>query len=105
MTARAILYAVLSAVLFGISTPAAKAFLSWTDPTVLAGLLYCGVGVGVALIRRFVRPILSRPGIGEMALRHGDLPWLAGAVIAGGVIGPVLLLVGFSRTDAATALL
>jgi drug/metabolite transporter (DMT)-like permease len=103
MTARAILYAFLSAVLFGISTPAAKVFLGSTDPTVLAGLFYCGAGVGIALIRRFVRPMLSRPGIGEMALRHGDLPWLTGAIIAGGVIGPVLLLVGLSRTDAATA--
>src|SRR5215468_10435180 len=103
MTARAILYVFLSAVLFGISTPAAKVFLGWTDPTVLAGLFYCGAGVGIALIRRFVRPMLSRPGIGEMALRHGDLPWLTGAIIAGGVIGPVLLLVGLSRTDAATA--
>jgi drug/metabolite transporter (DMT)-like permease len=103
MTARAVLYALLSAILFGISTPAAKAFLGWTDPTVLAGLFYCGAGVGIALIRRFVRPMLSRPGIGEIALRHGDLPWLTGAIIAGGVIGPVLLLVGLSRTDAATA--
>jgi len=103
MTARAILYAFLSAVLFGISTPAAKVFLGSTDPTVLAGLFYCGAGVGIALIRRFVRPMLSRPGIGEMALTHGDLPWLTGAIIAGGVIGPVLLLVGLSRTDAATA--
>src|SRR6266849_8982170 len=105
MTARAILYALLSAVLFGISTPAAKAFLGWTDPTVLAGLLYCGSGVGVALIRRFVRPMLSRPGIGEMALRRGDRPWLYGAIIAGGVVRPVLLLDGLTRTDAATALL
>src|SRR5229473_1545063 len=103
MTARAILYALLSAVLFGISTPAAKAFLGSTDPTVLAGLLYCGAGVGVALIRRFVRPMLSPPRIAEMALKRGDLPWLCGAIIAGGVVGPVLLLVGLTRTDAAAA--
>jgi len=103
MTARAILYAFLSAVLFGISTPAAKAFLGSTDPTVLAGLLYCGAGVGVALIRRFVRPMLSPPGIAEKALRRSDLPWLSGAIIVGGVVGPVLLLVGLARTDAATA--
>ncbi len=102
MTTRAILYALISAVLFGISTPAAKAFLGSTDPTVLAGLLYCGAGVGVALIRRFVRPMLSPPGTTEMALRHGDLPWLSGAIIAGGVVGPVLLLVGLAQTNAAT---
>ena len=38
-----------------------------------------------------------------MTLRHSDLPWLSGAIIAGGVVGPVLLLVGLTRTDAATA--
>jgi drug/metabolite transporter (DMT)-like permease len=103
MTTRAILYALLSAVLFGISTPAAKAFLGSIDPVVLAGLLYCGAGVGIAIIRRFVRPMLSPPRIREMALRRHDLPWLAGAIISGGVVGPVLLLVGLARTDAATA--
>jgi drug/metabolite transporter (DMT)-like permease len=103
MTTRAILYALLSAVLFGISTPAAKALLGATDPTVLAGLFYCGAGVGVALIRRFVRPMLSPTRIAELALRHGDLPWLAGAIISGGVVGPVLLLVGLTRTDASAA--
>jgi drug/metabolite transporter (DMT)-like permease len=102
MTARAILYALLSAFLFGISTPAAKAFLGSTDPTVLAGLLYCGAGLGVAFIRRFVRPMLSPPGMGEMALRRGDVPWLSGAIIAGGVVGPLLLLLGLAHTDAAT---
>src|SRR5258708_38630101 len=94
MTTRAILYALLSAVLFGISTPTAKALLGSTDPTVLAGLLYCGAGVGVALIRHFVRPRLSPSGFGEVALKHRDLPWLAGAIIAGGVVGPMLLLAG-----------
>jgi len=36
-----------------------------------------------------------------MALRRGDLPWLAGAIIAGGIVGPVLLMIGLTRTDAA----
>jgi drug/metabolite transporter (DMT)-like permease len=103
MNTRAVLYALLSAVLFGISTPMAKALLGSTDPTVLAGLLYCGAGVGVALIRRLVRPMLTSPGTGEMALKRGDLPLLSGAIAAGGIVGPVLLLVGLTRTDAATA--
>jgi drug/metabolite transporter (DMT)-like permease len=32
-----------------------------------------------------------------------DLPWLAGAVAAGGVLGPVLLMVGLASTSAASA--
>jgi len=48
----AILYALASAALFGISTPAAKALLGAINPFVLAGLLYCGAGIGVAVLRR-----------------------------------------------------
>jgi drug/metabolite transporter (DMT)-like permease len=103
MNTRAIFYALSSAVLFGVSTPTAKALLGSTEPTVLAGLLYCGAGVGVALIRRFARPMLSPSSAEEMALSRGDLPWLAGAIIAGGIVGPVLLMIGLTRTDAAAA--
>ncbi len=103
MNTRAILYALLSAVLFGVSTPTAKALLGSTEPTVLAGLLYCGAGLGVALIRRLARPMLSPSGAEEMVLSRGDLPWLSGAIIAGGIVGPVLLMIGLTRTDAAAA--
>jgi hypothetical protein len=46
MNSNAILVALLSAALFGLSTPFAKLLAGSTDPTVLAGLLYCGAGVG-----------------------------------------------------------
>src|SRR5262245_37344164 len=98
MTTRAILYALLSAILFGVSTPAAKAFLGSTDPMVLARLLYCGAGIGVALIRHLARPMLSLPGMAQIALSRSDLRWLAGAIVAGGVVGPVLLMIGLVRT-------
>ena len=49
MKARAVSYALLSAVLFGASTPAAKALLADVDQR-LAGLLYCGAGLGVSLV-------------------------------------------------------
>jgi hypothetical protein len=52
MNHRAVILALLSAALFGISTPAAKALLGTIDPAILAGLLYCGAGLGVAVLRR-----------------------------------------------------
>jgi len=62
MTTRAILYDMLSAVLFGISTPAAKAL--WLNgPPGPCGIALLRRGSCVALIRRFVRPMLSIPGI------------------------------------------
>lgn len=103
MYARAIFYALLSAALFGASTPTVKALLGSMEPTILAGVLYCGAGLGVAIVRRFARRILSLSGAEEMALSRGDLPWLSGAIIAGGVIGPILLLIGLTSTDAADA--
>ncbi|KAB2912461.1 MAG: EamA family transporter [Hyphomicrobiaceae bacterium] len=104
MPHQAVVLALLSAALFGVSTPAAKALLGAIDPIVLAGLLYCGAGLGIALLRRIGHSLLVvRAGPPEVPLQRADIPWLAGAVAAGGVIGPVLLMAGLARSEAATA--
>ena len=103
MNNRAIVLAILSAALFGLSTPAAKALLGTVDAAVLAGLLYLGAGLGVAALRR-VNAGWRRDGApAEAPLTSQDLPWLAGAIASGGVIGPILLMVGLARTEATTA--
>ena len=88
--------------MFGISTPAANALVGTVDPILLAGLLYCGAGIGVAMLRRLAHAVLP-PAAREQALRRPDIPWLAGAIAAGGVAGPILLMTGLARTDAAAA--
>ena len=103
MNYRAVLLALLSAALFGVSTPAAKALLSVVDPNILAGLFYCGAGIGVALLRRFILPSIVPNAPSEASLGHRDWPWLGGAIAAGGVAGPILLMFGLERTDASTA--
>ena len=103
MNHRAIILALLSAALFGVSTPAAKALLGSIDPPVLAGLLYCGAGIGVAVLRRVVKPLLAPSTAPETPLNAADIPWLAGAIVTGGIVGPVLLMVGLARTNAGTA--
>ena len=103
MNRPAVALALLSAALFGVSTPAAKALLGAIDPTVLAGLLYCGAGLGVAVLRRIAKPLLMPGAPAEARLTPGDAPWLAGAIVAGGIIGPVLLMIGLARTGAAAA--
>lgn len=97
-----VLYALVSAALFGASTPAAKLLLGRLDPFVLAGLLYCGAGIGVALLRRLA-PAATPRAAASAALTRTDAPWVAGAILAGGVIGPLLLMWGLARTDASTA--
>jgi drug/metabolite transporter (DMT)-like permease len=58
-------------------------------------------GIGVAALRRIVPSIVS--GAPEPALSRADLPWLAAAIGAGGILGPLLLMFGLARTEAATA--
>ena len=66
----------------------------------LAGLLYLGSGIGLAALR-IARHMMGRPAA-ETPLRLADLPWLVGVVLAGGVIGPVLLMIGLVHTTAST---
>lgn len=91
--------ALSSAVLFGAATPLSKALLGTIDPQMLAGLFYAGAGLGLGAIH------LSRAGLGipapEAPLRRADLMWLAVIVGFGGVLGPVLLMLGLGRTSAA----
>ena len=103
MNPTAVLYALIAAGLFGLSTPAAKVLVGSTHPVVLAGLLYCGAGIGVALLRKLPWTMFGSSNAPEAALSRADLPWLAGAVVAGGVLGPILLLVGLARTGASSA--
>ncbi|HEY3013295.1 MAG TPA: EamA family transporter [Gemmatimonadales bacterium] len=90
--------ALLAALLFGLSTPIAKVLLRDAEPQILAGLLYLGSGIGLA-----VAWLLRRRRGGEAPLSRRNLPWLAGAIAAGGVLGPVLLLFGLERTPASSA--
>lgn len=94
------LYALLAAALFGLAAPASKMLVGAVDPWLLAGLLYAGSGIGLALYRiaRAIR------GAGTDAhVSRAELPWLVGAIASGGVVGPVLLMVGIARTEASTA--
>ena len=93
-------YALLAALLFGASTPLAKALLRGVPSQVLAGLLYLGSGVGLGvlwLLRRRARHA------SEASLARRDLPWLLGAIGFGGVLAPLLLLGGLTKTPASAA--
>ena len=94
-----ILLALSSAALFGASTPFAKLLLGAVDPWMMAGLLYLGAGVGLAAVH-LSRTILRLPVV-EAPLRRADVPWLALVILFGGMLGPLLLMFGLARTDAA----
>jgi drug/metabolite transporter (DMT)-like permease len=94
--------ALASAVLFGVSAPLAKLILSGgVDAGLLAGLLYLGSGLGLSVVWGVRRASRTEPA--EAPLRAGDAPWLALSVLFGGVLGPLLLMLGLAQTSASSA--
>lgn len=94
--------ALLAALLFGTSAPFGKLLLGEVEPIMLAALLYLGCGCGLLIIKawQFIRKSSMSP---EAKLKKIDLPWLAGATLAGGIIAPIILLFSLRATRAATA--
>jgi drug/metabolite transporter (DMT)-like permease len=91
-------FALAAAVLFGLATPFAKMLVGSIDPVLMAGLLYLGSGGGLLLLRA----IWVNAGR-EAPLSRRDLPFLAAAVIAGGLLGPLLLMWGLRGSAASVA--
>ena len=97
-------FALIAAALFGASTPLAKLLLGDLPPIGLAGLLYLGSGLGLLAVRLATRLWRGTNGPApEAPLAVSDYPWLAGAVIAGGIVAPILLLWGLSGASASGA--
>jgi drug/metabolite transporter (DMT)-like permease len=84
--------ALASGILFGLATPATKPLLNDAGPFTLAGLLYLGaaLAVGGVLLRRKDR----------LAPGSQDKWRLAGSIVLGGILGPVLLLFGLRQAQA-----
>src|SRR5262245_9484689 len=93
------LLALSAALLFGASPPLAKLLLGRTDPVLLAGLLYLGSGGGLAPCRALARSSGAPTGA---PLTRAHVPGFAVAVLAGGVVAPVLLMLGLTTTAAST---
>ncbi len=94
---RPYIYVIGSAILFGLSTPASKLLLKEISPLALAGLLYLGAFLGLAVFS------IGKKIGGAKNERHGsplqkkDWGWLAGATASGGILGPICLLFGLAR--------
>lgn len=91
-----IIAASASALLFGASTPLAKFMLATVSPWLMAGLLYVGSGFSLILFRA----LRSSP---PARLEPGEWRWLAGAILAGGIAAPVLLMCGLKNMPASGA--
>lgn len=92
----------LAACLFGATAPLCKVLLNGVSPLALASLLYLGSGLGLTvwlIARRAARPARRH----SLQLSGKASLTLAGAVLFGGALAPVLFLIGLSRTPASSA--
>lgn len=92
-----ILQALLAALFFGASAPVSKFLLGDISPVFLASFLYLGSGTGIALTK-----LTQRKGT-EAGIQRADVKWLAGAIISGGILAPIVLMVSLQNTPASTA--
>lgn len=84
------------------STPFAKLLLGAIDSWLLAALLYLGSGVGLGIVF-LIRKLRGFDAASDQRLDRAGWLSLAGAIFSGGVVGPVLLMIGLNRTSASTA--
>ncbi len=99
-----VMAALISALLFSLSAPLGKLLLADIAPLPLAGLLYLGCGLGLAAVAFFRRFVLRQDSShAEAKLRGMDYLYLGGAVLAGGVAAPILLLQGLLTIPAGNA--
>ena len=97
-----IIQALIAALLFGASAPLAKLLLGEIEPIPLAAFLYLGSGIGLSGVKLF-QGITNKGMEREAGIKKPDYIWLAGAVLAGGVAAPIILLFSLRNTPAATA--
>ena len=95
---RDVALALAAAALFGASTPLAKMLVGEMSPVLLGGLLYLGSGIGLATAR-----LLRDRGWTYSGLAPKEWPWLLGAIVFGGALGPVALMYGLTLTSGSAA--
>jgi drug/metabolite transporter (DMT)-like permease len=95
-----IMQALIAALFFGSSAPIAKLLLGDISPIFLAGFLYLGSGLGVALVRALNQAQVKEK---EAGIKSDDVKWLIGAIISGGIMAPIVLLISLQNTSGSTA--
>ncbi len=95
-----IFQALLAALFFGASAPISKLLLGDVPPVLMAAFLYLGSGTGISLIKLYRRLSKNEK---EAGIKRPDIGWLAGAIISGGIVAPIILMISLKNTPASTA--
>ena len=99
---RGIALAILAAALYAINAPFSKLLLAYLPPTLMAGFLYEGAGLGMGLLA-LVRKARHKPS-DERKLTRAELPYTI-AMILLDIAAPICLMIGLKATTAANAAL
>ena len=94
-----ILQALFAALFFGASAPISKLLLGDVSPVLMAAFLYLGSGTGISLVKLSQRLTSNQR---EAGIRRPDVKWLAGAIISGGILAPIILMISLKNTPAST---
>ncbi|KUO73750.1 MAG: multidrug DMT transporter [Desulfosporosinus sp. BRH_c37] len=95
-----ILQTMLAAALFGASVPISKLLLGEIDPIPMAFFLYLGSGIGLFFFRFFQG---KKHYCNEAKVTKSDVPWIIGAILAGGILAPIVLMFSLKNAPASTA--
>lgn len=97
---KGIAFAILAAALYAVNAPFSKILLDYMPPTLMAGFLYMGAGLGMLLIA-LARSFRTAKKA-ESRLTKAELPYTI-AMILLDIAAPICLLFGLKATTAANA--
>lgn len=99
---KAVLFAILAAVLYALNSPLSKLLLENVPPTMMAAFLYLGAGTGlfvVGAVRRRRGNVQK-----ELPLTKSELLYTIGMIVLD-IAAPIFLMMGLSKTTAENAAL
>ena len=94
---KGIWYSLAGSALFASGVPLSKFLLKTADPVLFAGLCYFASGAGLSVFS-----LTQDRNSQEAPLAKKDWPWLAGSILCGGIIAPVLLMKGLALSPNAS---
>ena len=93
---KAVIFAVLAAALYALSTPFSKVIMNEIPPSFMAGFLYLGAGTGMLITNAFRKDTTTS----VKAFSHSDMPYLIGMVVLD-IIAPIILMLALTSSPAA----
>ena len=95
---KAIMYALLAAVFYAVNVPFSKILLSHMEPTLMAGFLYLGAGIGIGVLSLF--HLNDREKAARLA--KNDLPYVIGMIVLD-IAAPIFLMFGITESTSSGA--